>query len=400
MRWLLPNYQFEDELVNPSNVPRQATLETLEDLSCAMLVLASDGDTLLLPSERRPGGLPQALPDVRFISQRNAHVNGPLVPWGWSERCRKFQLTEAVRQISIPSIDSVARVNGREFLMPLDRVWDEASGFRPGVFSVFCHSRTEWSDAVGRLAGSGVTRWCTKSMWSNAGRNRLIGVGTELNAQQRGWLAKHLREGVSVEPWVGVDEEWSLQFDISASRESEITLLGVTRLLNDQMGRYAGNLVLPTKDLGLPAEVLNAAIEVAEACREADYWGPLGLDGFRFRDENGNSGIRICNDINARHTMGRLALACRRLFKPEERGLWCQIRLRGRDERKQSVEISDPSETARKLLATYSVEGVRITRLSPSMMGERPVRTVTLLLTGETAGNLMRAQQLLSEHLS
>ena len=43
---------------------------------------------------------------------------------------------------------------------------------------------------------------------------------------------------------------------------------------------------------------------VAEALRAADYFGPFGVDAFRWRDAHGARRFRAHSDVNARYTMG------------------------------------------------------------------------------------------------
>ncbi|OYW15327.1 MAG: hypothetical protein B7Z55_15100, partial [Planctomycetales bacterium 12-60-4] len=46
----------------------------------------------------------------------------------------------------------------------------------------------------------------------------------------------------------------------------------------------------------------------------AGYFGPVGIDAMWYRDANGKLACRPLQDINARWTMGRLALGWRRRF--------------------------------------------------------------------------------------
>lgn len=395
MRLLLPNFQFEDTLREPSFRPRGQTMAALEDLATTMAVLADPDDRVLLRTSQPPQGLPDWLACDQFVTAGPQPSSGRLVPWGWTEDCRRWDDGQSPAP---PEQICVHRVNSREFLALHDRVWLMDGGWQQQPFGLFCRTPTEWAVAIRRLS-SGESRWCAKPQYSHAGRNRLLGSGTSLNDQQRGWRNRQLQAGgVYVEPWCRIEQEWSLHFDVTVG--GDVRLIGATELINDEMGRYAGNLVCSPEELQLPDEVLTGGRELARECGRAGYWGPLGLDGFRFRDANGNAGIRICNDINARYSMGRLALAGRRLCQPTDRVLWCQIRTAAADASKQDSEFSDPSETARMLLATYDQHSVCITRVSPLAMGRRPVRTATLLLSGDCVNQLKTAQRTLREHLA
>ena len=390
MQSLLPNFAFEEELHDPVHQPGRQTVRAIEDLAGTLLVLAGDGDQLVLPTGNRPVGRPMWWPDVEFVSAEQAR--GEPVPWGWSAAARRIF---SERSECGPPQDAVRRVNSREFLAAFDRVLSPAAA--NDLCGRFCRDQSEWEAAIRALAPDG-RRWCTKPQFSHAGRNRLLGSGTTLNDQQRGWLSKHLVAGVYVEPWFDVRREWSLHFEISPA-SSDVRLLGATELLNDEMGRYAGNLICLPEERAVPDEVLSAAEDLAAACAQAGYWGPLGLDGFLYADPRGNEGLRICNDINARYSMGRLALAARRLCNPAERGLWCQIRSSPSVPHKRLEEFSDPCETARKLFAASSLDDVNITRVTPLGMGRRPVVTTTVLLTGPDVKQLRRAHQRLQQPL-
>jgi hypothetical protein len=106
-------------------------------------------------------------------------------------------------------------------------------------------------------------------------------------------------------------------------------LVGVTVLLVDQSGVYRGSR------FGCPASVLEiwqpaveTAMCVAQKVQQLGHFGPLGIDAMQYRDEAGEIHVRPLQDLNARYTMGRLALGFGRLLRPGWCGTWLQFNQR------------------------------------------------------------------------
>ncbi len=144
-----------------------------------------------------------------------------------------------------------------------------------------------------------------KRAFSFAGREQRRVHGSALDASTRGFCARSFGrgEGVQVEPWV--------ERLLDVSRHGYITragrlLVGATREQRcDAMGRFQGMssasvALSPGEDEALEAEVRTTAAALVAA----GYFGPFGIDGFRYRHGGDDVGLNPRCEINARFTMG------------------------------------------------------------------------------------------------
>jgi hypothetical protein len=161
-------------------------------------------------------------------------------------------------------------------------------------------------------------------------------------------------------------EEIGIQIDVP--RAGSPGLIGVTSMLVDSRGQYAGS------DFGVCGqgqsvqavhwtEAIEVALRAATHLQSFGYFGPLGIDAMSYRDLEGSLRIRPLQDINARWTMGRLSLEWRRLLKSDERGVWQHG---GKIDAKPLVPF----------------EATRIIRTSPDRVGDEPCRHSSKILIG------------------
>lgn len=398
MNDFLPNLAFEDELLHPERSFERGTLAAITDLAPLMALVANPNDRIVLAADSLPEGIPFCLQHVKFIHQYNTSANaaaGWLVPWGWTKRTSA--LAKQSGQSSHPSLAAVHTVNSRRFLSPFDKVvWKNGQPPNAGeTFGRECDSIQQFSDIVTHMLNAGNKRLVVKPQISHAGRNRIFVDTLALNDQQQGWLKKRIDDGLYVEPWVVRQQEWSVQYNIPSPDcgSAAPQFVGVTQLLNDSEGRYAGNILLATETIPNLTLIKQQAEVICTNAQAAGYWGPVGIDSFQFHDSSGNEGLRLCNDINARFTMGRLALHLAGFVQNNEFGAWCQFPQRGIGSNR--AEYADPEENAAKILTSRRLENVSVVRTSPQFVGGKPVRTTTLLLTGPSIAELTQAQQVL-----
>lgn len=394
MKLFLPNLTFEDELTGGRIKPTKATQRAVNELSPLMGLAAEDGDLVAVPTVPKEKDLPECLKHVQFVSSSDLtdvvpHDVTEVVPWGWTHTVKDIFATPGDNWVSAPSHEAVWQVNGRSFNAEHDRVLTDHPDVLPfgaEQFGVLCDSFETWSAAVTQCARAGDNRWVAKPQISHAGRNRVIGTGTELNSQQRGWLAKHLAKpgGVYLEPWVLPQSECGVQFEIlDRDAAPTIRLIGVAELLNDGAGRYRGSLISAETTFQTDwDDVIRHGQKVCEAAAELGYRGPLGVDAFRFSLPNGSIATRLCNDLNGRFTMGRLALHLKKWLQPGEFGVWVHFVVPG-----DGQHFADGLET----LATCGIETVRIMRTSPLKIGGDRLRQRTVLLIGQDREDLMVA---------
>lgn len=176
-----------------------------------------------------------------------------------------------------------------------------------------CVTGTTYVEAVRRdcefIESQGYRGWIIKPGLGAAGRGFIFGSAgafDEAIAARIENLAA--RTAFVVEPWLELTDEVSLHFTIEGPGAWRFD--GVVPNVCDDRGRYRENGRPLTPDATgkwLPArdEVIDT---VVRAAAEEGYHGPLGVDSAFYRDGDGAERLRPVLDINARMTMGRLAI--------------------------------------------------------------------------------------------
>lgn len=417
----IPNLNFEDELCGKSSKISPRTQSAIDDLAPLMGLMAEAGDAVLVNVDGMPEGVPECLSHVRFQIREQTQsqlvgetVSQPVLinPWGWSQNTTGIAAGFGMQADCIPTLDAVTHVNSRQFSSSFDAVVTDSPQLLPfgdEQFGRMCHTMDACHTAFAKMIAAGYHRWVAKPQVSNAGRNRLLVTGSDLNAQQRGWLTKQLNQGgVYLEPWIQPTVEHGLQFYVqrlrsadsvpavnssNQNRSESIEFVGATRLVNDNFGRYQGSLISSKHDLSSEcADSIQYGYQVCAAAQAAGYFGPIGIDSFCFRVSSGKPAVRLCNDINARFTMGRVALHLRRLLRKKKYGLWCQapfLQHFNRSKTNNSASLQEVITTMQKLLTTRGENDVFIESVSPMSVGGRPVQTGTVLLAGNSPDQLL-----------
>jgi hypothetical protein len=338
-RWFVGNFHFEHRLADPSAV-LSGRLQRLDaELAAAWLAVADDGDVVWTPRSipaefwdaMAARGFPRLQPATDW---RGCPPEALLVPWGWTPElcaCRSAQQP--------PDPQVVRRLNSRRWSAELELAGGTAL---PGAS--ICCSLEEVVAAIARLPGID-PMWVIKAEFGMSGRERCLGRGP-LTTHAASWTQRRLRRDgvVFLEPWVAPVEEAGLLWEVP--RRASPQLVGVVPMHVDEHGHYRGSWFRGTPpyagDLsdqpeGAPMnapgaaqpggaaswdEAVAATAQVAEMAQRAGYHGPLGIDVMRYRDASGAVRLRPLQDVNARWTMGRLALGWRRWFADQSWGLW------------------------------------------------------------------------------
>lgn len=332
-RLLYGNFDFEHELADRHYNRPQIITRLNAAFAGTLIALAEPGDEIWLPQPLSAGygdelvraGLPQvswrstaALPTVVRVSPVL------LEPWGWSEACLAF-----ARQfhLSVPAVDpdAVRRVNSRGFSVLFERSRNLAL---PGA-AVLRSSRN-----LKELLSESAAAWnrppdnhqvVLKAEFGMSGRERLILRGHEARTPAiYGWINRRIEQSGSVylEPWVErvaeVSTHWHI--DVNESRKPLVRFVGRTELLNTSQGQYlASRTGLPPASLVAPflEELDQIGRDAVAAVAETGYTGPVGIDAMIFRDHQHQFRLRPVQDINARWSMGRLALNLRHRIQPD-----------------------------------------------------------------------------------
>lgn len=339
-RWFVGNFHFEHSLADarsPISV-RQKRFDA--ELASAWLSIAEDGDVICtpadIPAEFWERMAAQGFPRVSVAADwRACPAEAELVPWGWT---REFCLARPHQHPPAPEV--VRRLNSRRWSATLEL---ECGIALPG--SAICRSLDDLAEAISRLSQTD-TPWVLKAEFGMSGRERCVGRG-RLTESVAAWAGRRLhRDGVVfLEPWVTPLEEVGILWEIPRRGPPQLVDLVP---MNIEHGQYRGSWFCgaPTlqedrsesTSISLTSagqsrdpmdnkrwdEAIVMTAQVAELAQREGYHGPLGIDAMRFRASGGAVRVRALQDINARWTMGRLALGWRRWYARCSRGLWWQ----------------------------------------------------------------------------
>jgi hypothetical protein len=273
--WVL-NLDAELELARgrPGYVPQRKLLAQLSEHGSSSRALLGPGDVLL-----EPGTTP------------HAHVSG-LLGRAW---CPTPLALASMRALGVepephPEPTVLRRVNHRQFAHELGGGLPEQQ---------YVQSREQ---LLAQLADSS-RHWLLKRPLSFAGRGQLRAIGP-LTDKQWTWVEATLeRGGLLVEPLVVPTLEVSLHGFIWRDGSCELGRICTQNV--SQRGAFRGvRLALPDE---LSSAELAAFTERADAASaaliEAGYFGPFGIDGYRY-SLDGVSDFCALGEINARYTLG------------------------------------------------------------------------------------------------
>lgn len=316
-RLFVANVTFEHELSPHRHTLPKRLLRLGSELAGMWLAVAEEGDWIWCPEPVEAGFWPR----MEELGVPRIHVCGPssppppgleLAPWGWSNSVRALSETAQAR-VSGPPQNVIELINSRAYSSAMETEW--GSGLDGGAVIA---TAEDLESALASRPPSG--RWVIKSELGAAARERILGNGRRPSLQVVSWMRARLARGdrLFFEPWVERVSEAGLQWDIPEAGPP--MLLGVTELLCDRRGNYAGSRFRSNDaaehDWG---DAIEPSRRAAARIQQAGYFGPLGIDAMRYRGAGGEIRLRPLQDINARWTMGRIALGWRRVAP---RGTW------------------------------------------------------------------------------
>ncbi len=370
------NFDFEHHLGpgSPRALSAQARRRNAE-LAFCLAPLAQPGDCLWT-SEPPDVEFAAHLSDVgvtgvRFVGKVEDVPPGVmLVPWGWCPATDAWAAKNGWTRDS-PDLAVVAQVNSREFSSALETEWDV--GLPDAVAIRTLPELVRVLTAAAERPGG----WVIKANFGMSARERILGRGGQPRPQDLEWARRRLERGEPIffEPWVEAIAEFGCQYSLPPTGPPQLE--GVTGLLTDSRGTYRGSRLFPVtggagRDV-LRAGVLEVVERAAKRIQQAGYFGPVGIDVMQYHTSTGEIGWRPLQDINARWTMGRVALGWQRLLAPDSPANWLQFRWSG-----------DPASADARLANVLGElpADVRVLRTSPLEVGGRPATLGTALVIG------------------
>ena len=198
-----------------------------------------------------------------------------------------------------PSVDVLRRVNHRRFAHDLGQALPVAG------FATSANELTALLSApLERFSEERC--WLIKRPLGYAGRGRRKLRAGELSTADQSWLEASLRtgDGLQVEPWVHRELDCALHGWLG---EDGSCVFGQPTLQEvDATGAWQSTVVAPGGSIhpGELEQLSQEAHRTADALRAAGYFGPFGLDAFRWRSPDGDLHFQPRSEVNARYSMG------------------------------------------------------------------------------------------------
>jgi hypothetical protein len=317
------NADFETELAAPPGAYRRTPPFALLNrrLSPHLLWLARPGDALLigepwpdrLRAEAERRGVELVSPETSWrqgagSGRQNARL---FTPWGWTPSAVAAGERAGAVVRPVP-LDVVARVNSK--------LWSHALEVESGIAlpgAALASSIEELREAIARACPAPDDKWVVKSPYGFAARDRVLGRGPVLEAAQGRWCERRMGRGETLifQPWLAVVREYGVVLEIAADGSFEVR--GVSDLQTNGAGTGTGYVLGRPPDAGRVRELTRVASVVCQRLFQEGYFGPVGIDALEHA-----GGLHPLLEINARYTMGFVALAVEQQLKPAAPTFW------------------------------------------------------------------------------
>lgn len=259
--------------------------------------------------------LPEWITDVSELKQRKL---GKFLPWAKTQDAS--ELLQPYSKLSVFEQDNDEWLDNCHYEAFSKKIGhDVLSIIQPDELSYLCYSIEEVVQVIGGMEGNVLM----KAPYASAGR------GHRLYLRQEGWVKSVLswaKNTLIAQGFLVVEPFFERVFDFSAqydyTQEGECKLFGMTQVINDRSGRYLGSFVSSKWTSGLDEKLAKWLFKEAQVLQlyrydipniaakvlsDNGYKGVFGVDGFIYKKE-GQYHMRSCVEVNARYTMGRVAL--------------------------------------------------------------------------------------------
>ena len=280
-----------------------------------LLWLAHAGDALLvrepwsehLESEARRRG-------VRLVSPQNStHLATHLfTPWGWSPSAVTAGHKAGAIVLQPAAFVIIARVNSKLWSHELEVELGWATDGAATASTI-----EELRERVASACPGANDKWVIKSPFGFAARDRVLGRGPFLEPPQAKWSERRFVKGETLifQPWLEVIREYGIVMEISPDGAYDIQ--GISDLQTNGAGTGKGYLLGRPPSAQRVNELETIAGVVGKRLFKEGYYGPVGIDALEH-----SRGLHPLLEINARYTMGFVAVAVERNLKPSSPVFW------------------------------------------------------------------------------
>ncbi|HEX8920781.1 MAG TPA: hypothetical protein VF766_04855 [Pyrinomonadaceae bacterium] len=311
------NADFETELAHlPGAYRRLPPAEALNHrLAPHLLWLARAGDALWLKgpwTDELRGEARRRR--VELVSPKHATrlSNHLFTPWGWTPSALAAGKASGAVVSQPVSFDTVARVNSKLWSHSLEV---ELGWALPGAATA--STLDELREHVARACPLASDKWVIKSPFGFAARDRVLGRGPFIEKPQATWAERRLSKGERLifQPWLEVIREYGIVMEISPGGAYE--LHGISDLQTNGAGTGKGYILGRPPTAPRMKELERIAALVCERLFKEGYCGPVGIDALEHA-----GGLHPLLEINARYTMGFVAVAVEKSLNPSSPTFW------------------------------------------------------------------------------
>jgi len=311
------NADFETELSHTGgDYRRLPPADALNQrLAPHLLWLAQRGDALLLREPWSEQLKSEAVRrGVELISPERATNLGTyhFTPWGWTPSAVAAGHKAGAEVLAPAPLSTIARVNSKLWSHALEI---ELGWALPGATTAATFD--ELQKAVARACPLANDKWVIKSPFGFAARDRVLGRGASLEMAQARWCERRLARGEQLifQPWLEVIREYGIVMEIST--DGAHVIHGISDLQTNGAGTGKGYILGRPPAAHRMVELERIAAMAGKRLFKEGYSGPVGIDALEH-----NGGLHPLLEINARYTMGFVAVAVENSLNPSAPMFW------------------------------------------------------------------------------
>ena len=340
--WLY-NYNFEFELaqITPENGDKKRfPWYFLNRSSSLFLPLAAADDRILVYEMPNPDLMSRLrqkldfLPEYYVLNTRDRESNAilndlfhapsniaafesyRLEPWGWSPKAIKVANSiQGISEDNRSDIDIIRFLNSKRTSYILrNRLLPSSFRFPSEIIDLHAIKSVPLHQRIDKFANKH-RKFYVKHYFGTSGQLSTFypndRVSKKALRQFMSWIEGS--GGILLEKKLEARKEFSFQFDFNKSRA---TFVGMTEGLYSKFGSYRGSIVFRNVEHKYQ-KVIKLLEPVCDYILSSHYRGPLGIDMMETKE----GGLKFL-EINARYTMGRLAIAWHQKVNSQEYGLF------------------------------------------------------------------------------